>query len=43
MASVCSFDAFLVRSFEPYGPDRLAGPPPPFGPAYCVAELIRVN
>ena len=29
MASVCSFDAFLARSFEPYGPDRLADPPVP--------------
>ena len=32
MASVCSFDAFLVRSFEPYGLDRLVDPPVPLVP-----------
>ena len=39
MASVCSFDVVLARSFEPSRPDRLADPKVPFVPLFFVSSL----
>ena len=45
MAPVCSFDVVLARSFELYGPDRLADPPVPLvwvGPDGLVGLAVRL-